>query len=237
MPEQAPQANGNRLLSGIDPRSRKRLRLVPVTLGLGQVLYEPTRRMRDVYFPDGCLISLLVVLDRENGIEVGMVGREGMLGFPSGVAYPVSPVRALVQYAGGAWRTSVALLRSELARNPVLHRQLSRYAYVSTATAMQISGCNARHPTQARLARWLMMTRDRVPSLDLPLTQKLLAQMLGVQREGVTGAAGALRRRGLIKYSRGRLTILDARGLRGAACSCYRLIRKLESGQKSKTDR
>jgi len=202
---------------------------VPVTLRLGQLLYESNGRMRDVYFPDGCLVSLLVVLDRQDAIEVGMVGREGMVGFPLGMGYHASPVRALVQHGGSALRTTAARFRSELRRSPELQRALSRCAYVSMATAMQISGCNAKHSLQSRLARWLMMTRDRVPSLELPLTQKLLAQMLGVQREGVTMAAAALRRRRLIEYSRGRLRILNARGLRAAACSCYRVIRALES--------
>ena len=224
---------GNRILAALSLSSRQRLRLSPVQLVLGDVLHHAESVTRDVYFPDDCIVSLVVVLERQEGLEIGMVGREGIVGLPVALGFHSSPVRALVRSGGMAKRTTAAHFHAELRRNPSLRRKLSECTYIAMATAMQISECNNRHSLRQRLARWLLMTRDRVLSPELPLTQQLVAQMLGVQREGVTKAASALRRRRLIAYSRGRVRILDARGLGAAACSCYRAICNLQN-QKSR---
>jgi CRP-like cAMP-binding protein len=192
------------------------------------VLHEPGLRMRDVYFPDGCLISLLAAAEQRGAIEVGMVGSEGMVGLPVGLGFSTSPARSLVQHAGLALRASAPHFRAELGRSADLRREIARCAHVAMSTAMQISACNNRHSLQSRLARWLLMTHDRVLSGELALTQQWLAQMLGVQREGVTKAASTLRRRKLIEYVRGKIRILDLDGLRASACSCYKVIAKLD---------
>lgn len=196
---------------------------------MGQVLYQPRTTSRHVYFPNDCVVSLLAVADRGGGLEVGLVGREGMVGIPLALGVSTSPVRALVQGAGSAMRMSSARFGRELKRNRPLQRELDRCAYVAMATAMQIAVCNKAHLLEARLARWLLMTRDRVASDKFRFTQEFIALMLGVRRAGVTIAASALQRRKLIRYSRGTMQILDRKRLRAVSCSCYEVIRKLES--------
>lgn len=183
---------------------------------------------RYVYFPTDCMVSMLAVADRGGGLEVGLVGAEGMVGVSLALGIARSPVKALVQGAGGAMRMSAASFASELARNSWLRREVDRCAYVAMATAMQVAVCNKAHVLEARLARWLLMTRDRVGADRFRFTQEFIALMLGVRRAGVNGAAGALQRRKLIRYSRGSMQILDREGLRASACSCYEVIRKLE---------
>jgi CRP-like cAMP-binding protein len=163
-----------------------------------------------------------------SGLEVGLVGREGMIGFPLALGAAKSPVRALVQGAGSAMRMSSQRLVREIGQNAPLKRELERCAYVSMVTAMQIAGCNKAHRLEARLARWLLMVRDRLSSNEFRLTQHFLAQMLGVRRAGVNEAASRLQKRGLIEYSRGRIMLVKPAGLRLAACSCYGVIRELE---------
>jgi len=221
----------NRVLAALSPSSRRRLHLVPVTLVHGRVLYEQNSLVRHVYFPGGSLVSLLTIIDSARGLEVGMVGSEGVVGLSVGMGFGRSPVRALVQGGGPALRTTAERFNSELRRDRRLQSEVARCAHVSMATAMRVSGCNNTHDVPSRLARWLLMTRDRVASAELPLTQHFLAQMLGIQREGVSKAAGALRRRRLISYSRGRIRILDLGRLRAAACSCYEAIRGLEAAK------
>jgi hypothetical protein len=158
-----------------------------------------------------------------------MVGREGMVGIPLALGTPASPVRVLVQGGGSAMRMSGKRLASELRKNGGLKQQLDRCVYVSMITAMQIAACNQSHVLAQRLARWLLMVRDRVGHNEFRLTQEFLARMLGVRRAGVTDAAGSLQRRGLITYSRGRIKILNLEGVREASCECYEVIRKMEN--------
>ena len=176
------------------------------------------------------MISLLVVLEREVSLEVGLVGCEGAVGAGEALGNPATPLRALVQREGGATRCSTERFRTEMKRSPALVLAVERHTYASMATAMQIAACNRSHLLAPRLARWLLMMRDRGASDDLRLTQDLLAVMLGVQRAGVTLAASALQRRGMIQYSRGRMRILDPAALRATACSCYEVIRRLHDG-------
>jgi CRP-like cAMP-binding protein len=221
----------NRILAALPRKANRRFlaALTPVELALGQVLYHPRTRSLYVYFPNDCTVSLLAVADRASGLEVGLVGREGMVGIPLALGAPGSPVRALVQGAGSAMRMSSARFGRELKRNRPLQRSLDRCAYVAMATAMQIAVCNNEHLLEARLARWLLMTRDRTSSDRFRCTQQSIALMLGVRRVGVTVAASALARRELIRYARGAIEILDAKGLLAASCSCYAVIRGIET--------
>lgn len=195
---------------------------------LGRVLYRAGAASLNVYFPNDCMVSLLATADRDHGLEVGLVGREGMIGVPLALGIRTSPVKALVQGAGSAMRLSAAGFSRELRRNPPLQRAVERCAYVAMATAMQVAVCNNVHLLEPRLARWLLMTRDRVGSDEFRFTQEFIAVMLGVRRPGVTAAASALQRRKLIGYRRGTVRILDPKGLRAVACSCYDVICSIE---------
>lgn len=181
-----------------------------------------------MYFPGNCMVSLVALADRSSALEVGLVGKEGMVGIPLALGIATSPVRALVQGAGSAMRMSSARFGRELKHNRPLQRALDRCAYVAMATAMQTAVCNKAHRLEARLARWLLMMRDRVASDRFRCTQESIALMLGVRRTGVTNAASGLQRRGLIRYSRGAMQILDRPRLLAVSCSCYEVIRSLE---------
>ena len=174
-------------------------------------------------------MSLLVSVEGNGALEVGMVGREGMVGVPLALGKPASPVRVLVQGGGSAMRMTGKRLATELRKNGGLKKQIDRCLYASMMTAMQIAACNQSHVLAQRLARWLLMVRDRVGRNEFPLTQDFLARMLGVRRAGVTEAASKLQRRSLITYSRGRIKILNVDGVRAASCACYEVIRKLET--------
>jgi CRP-like cAMP-binding protein len=221
------QECANRVLASIPQNEYHRLRdqLDPVTLKFGQVLYEPGETIRHVYFPVDCLISLLTAVDKRRTLEVGMVGNEGMAGMPFILGMGISGVRALVQGGGDALRMDAAHFRIEFDRNPRLQQALYRYTYALMAQISQTAACNRFHETEARLARWLLMTRDRVGSDEFPLTHEFLAHMLGLRREGVTEAASILKRRKVIDYTRGKIQILDTKGLRAASCSCYQAVR------------
>jgi CRP-like cAMP-binding protein len=219
----------NRVLAAIPTKDYRRLRaqLEPVTLTFGQILYEPGKAIRWVYFPIDCLISLLTAVDKRRTLEVGMVGNEGMAGMPFILGIGVSGVRALVQGGGKALRMSSAHFRLEFDRNLPLQQALFRYTYALMAQISQTAACNRFHEAEARLARWLLMTRDRVGSDNFPLTHEFLAHMLGMRREGVTEAAVALKQRKLIRYSRGNMQILNVGGLKAASCSCYQIVKSV----------
>ena len=216
----------NRILASLPAHEYQRLsrELEPVKLRFGQVLYEPGKPIHHVYFPLDCLISLLTSVDRQRTLEVGMVGNEGMAGMPFILGVGVSGVRALVQGAGQALRMASAPFRVEFDRNPALQQALYRYTYALMAQISQTAACNRFHDAGERLARWLLMTRERVGADEFSLTQEFLAHMLGLRRVGVTEAASELKRRKLITYTRGRMQILDVAGLKKASCSCYRLV-------------
>lgn len=213
----------NSLLAALPGKSYRRLLsgLEPVVLKFGDVLYEPGRKIRYVYFPGDSLVSLLTLVDGRMALEVGMVGREGMVGLPLALGAEVSPVRALVQGAGTALRMESARFAREIRNSPRLQQGVHRYANSLMTQVSQTAACNRFHVVVARLARWLLMTRDRVRSEEFRLTHEFLAHMLGVRRAGVTAAARTLQARKLIAYSRGKIRILDDRGLEAAACDCY----------------
>jgi len=217
----------NRVLASIPPRDYKRLQahLEPVDLKFGEVLFEPGKAIKHVYFPVDCLISLLTAVDKRRTLEVGMVGNEGMAGMPFILGMGVSGVRAIVQGGGNALRMASGPFRIEFDRNRPLQEALYRYTYALMAQISQTAACNRFHEAEPRLCRWLLMTRDRVGVDEFPLTHEFLAHMLGLRREGVTEAASALKRRNLISYTRGKIQILDERGLKKSSCSCYQTVK------------
>ena len=225
MTDQKPTANC--VLASIPVKTYQRLRahLEPVNLAFGKILYEPGDTIRHVYFPVNCLVSLLTAVDKRRTLEVGMVGNEGMAGMPLVLGVDVSGGRALVQGGGNALRMTTTRFRTEFDRIKPLQQALLRYTHALMAQISQTAACNRFHAAEARLARWLLMTRDRVGSDSFRLTHEFLADMLGLRREGVSEAASALKRRKLIAYSRGEIQILDGRGLTASSCSCYQLVK------------
>ena len=219
----------NRVLASVPAREYKRLQahLEPIELTFGQVLYEPGKSIRHVYFPVDCLISLLTAVDKRRTLEVGMVGNEGMAGMPFILGMGVSGVRAIVQGGGNALRMASVPFRIEFDRNRPLQDALYRYTYALMAQVSQTAACNRFHEAEARLSRWLLMTRDRVGADEFPLTHEFLAHMLGLRRVGVTEAASALKRRKLISYTRGKIQIIDVRGLKKSSCSCYQTVKNV----------
>jgi CRP-like cAMP-binding protein len=213
----------NSVLAALPVRTYEALRtgLKPVKLNFGDILYEPGQQIANVYFLNDSLVSLLTLVDDRLALEVGMVGREGMLGMPLTLGGTVSPVRALVQGSGTALRMNAARFRREFKRSPPLRRALHHYLSALMAQISQTAACNRFHVVAARLARWLLMTSDRMRSAEFRLTHEFLAHMLGVRRVGVTVAASALQQRKLISYRRGSIKILDRPGLEAAACACY----------------
>ena len=193
----------------------------PVELVLGEVLCEPGKDTRHLYFPVVGFISLVAPIDGKPALEVGMVGREGMLGAQLALGVARAPLMALVQGAGSACRIRAADFRAELARSPPLQRLLNRYLYVLMAQLAGSAACLRYHQIGPRLARWLLMSQDRAHAAHFHVTHEFLAYMLGVRRVGVTAAAGTLQQSGLIEYHRGEMTVLDRGGLEAAACDCY----------------
>ena len=217
----------NRLLAALPKKEYQRLlpELEQVTLPFAEVLYEPSDRIRHVYFPNDSIVSLLAEVAERSTLEVGIVGSEGMAGISVFLGVATSRYRALVQGAGTAMRMKAAALRAESDRVGSLHRLLRRYAHSLLTQVSQSAACNRFHTVDARLARWLLMTRDRLRSDEFRLTQEFMSNMLGVRREGVTRAASALQRQKLISYSRGRITVLDRDGLEAVSCKCYKIIK------------
>jgi len=219
----------NRLLAAL-PRKDYRAVLAgleSVTLTYGEILYEPGERIRHVYFPSDCLVSLLTTVEHHQALEVGLVGREGMIGISLALGTEVSPVRALVQGTGTALRMSTTRFRKALRKSLTLQDEVYRFAHAKLAQARQTAACNRFHVVEARLARWLLMTGDRLRSDQFLLTQAFLADMLGVRRVGVTQAAATLQRRKLISNSRGKIRILDREGLEAASCACYKIFKSI----------
>ncbi len=218
----------NHLIELLPRRERLRLLAVSELINLepDEILCEPGKPIHHVYFPIEASISLLALIDGSPGVEVGMVGREGMLGGQMALGVAMAPVHALVQNPGTVRRISVSAFRSELACSPDLQRGMHNYLYVRMAQMITSAACMRFHLIGPRLARWLLMSQDRAHSDHFHVTHEFLAAMLGVRREGITAAASALQRDGLIEYRRGQLKVLDRPGLEAAACGCYAVDRE-----------
>jgi CRP-like cAMP-binding protein len=193
-----------------------------VELAFPDVLAEPGDAIKHVYFPTASFVSLVTPMGGKASLEVALAGSEGMFGVPVALGVGISPVHALVQGSGPAWRMGAVAFRNELGRLPSLREGVDRYIYVLMSQLIQTAGCNRYHVVGQRVARWLLMTADRSHSSTFRMTHEFLAYMLGVRRVGITEAAGALQKRKLISYRRGVLTILNRKGLERAACPCYR---------------
>ena len=218
----------NRLIEALPSHDRRRLiaRCDVVEVVFEDVLNEADAPIRHVYFPLTSLISVIMPIDESASLEVGLIGDEGMFGIPLALDVGVSPMRAVVQGTGTALRMDAAGFRRELERRKALRRDIDRYVFVHLSQVARTAGCTRFHVVEARLARWLLMTQDRAHADSFRITQEFLAAMLGVRRVGVTRAAGSLQKRGLIRYSRGNITVLDRRGLKGASCGCYKADRE-----------
>jgi len=219
--------SANRLLASLPKDEYQRLLpgLKRTILSFGDVLYDPGDTIRHVYFPNDSIISLLSAVAERSTLEVGMVGNEGMAGLSVFMGVNVSRTRALVQGAGSAMRMTSAAVRQEAKQMGSLHRLLHRYTHSLLTQISQSSACNRFHTVEARLARWLLMTSDRLGADEFRLTQDFMSNMLGVRREGVNKAAGVLQTRKLIRYSRGKLKILNRAGLERVSCVCYAIIK------------
>ncbi len=218
----------NHLIERLPARDRKRLLAAcePVQLALSDVLCEPGQPTHHVFFPTDGFISLVTLVEGSPGVEVGMVGREGMLGAQLVLGVKQAPWRALVQGVGAAWRMDTAAFTQTLAGSPALQRGLKQYVYVLMAQQAASAGCLRFHLIGQRLARWLLMSQDRAHSDSFHVTHEFLAYMLGMRRVGVTAAASQMQKDGLIEYHRGELTVLNRAGLEAAACGCYAFDRR-----------
>lgn len=216
----------NRLLAALPKREKDYLlpHLEQVPLQFEEVLYEPEERIRHVYFPTSGMISLLLVLQDGSAAEVGRVGSEGMVGLPVFLGVKTSHTRALVQIPGEALRMKVQVFLRETSNGGILPSLLLRYTQALLRHVSQLTACNNRHSIEQRLCRWLLITHDRIRADQFEITQEFLSQALGVHRQSITLAASNLQRAGVIRYSRGKLTILDRRGLEAASCECYRAV-------------
>jgi len=214
----------NRLLDRLPAKDRASVleRCDEVDLSFGEVLAAPGEAVRNVYFPTGCVISLLMPMGGKSILEVAIVGSEGVYGASVALGIGASPLLALVQVAGSAWQMGAVAFSRELAKTPALRDVVDRHTYVQMTHLILGAGCNRFHVVEQRVARWLLVTGDRSQAATFGITHEFLARMLGVRRVGITRAARALQARNLITYTRGVLTILDRKGLERASCACYR---------------
>lgn len=223
----ADKAPTNQLIATLPRVDRTRLLAAckPVDLTLGDVLHQPGTRIRHAYFPTNSFISDITPINGNSGLEVGLIGSEGMCGIPLALGVDVSAHQSLVQGSGPALRIGAAAFRRERAQSPAMRRLLERYAFVLMTQLAQAAVCISSHVVEQRLARWLLMSHDRAHADTFDVTHAFLAKMLAVRRVGVTTAAGTLQKKKLIRYARGRMEIVNRRGLEAAACVCYRIDR------------
>ena len=228
----------NRVLARLPRKDCRRLLRVlePVELAFGQILYESQDPIRHVYFPNDCFVSMLTGVDGNRSAEVGLIGSEGIVGLPVALGIPVSPFRAVVQGGGTAMRMNIADFRREFSESAAMKRELFLFTHLLMIQIAQTAACNRFHRVSQRMARWILMTGDRVESNEFRITQQFLALMLGVRRVGVSVAASGLRERKLLAYRRGSFTILNHRGLVAAACGCYKTVKDLYARAQGRRD-
>ena len=218
----------NHLLAALPPSERERiyphLELIPMPLG--KVLYESGDVLHHVFFPLDSIVSLLYVMEDGASAEISVVGNEGLIGVALFMGGETTPSRAIVQSAGYAYRLIGQRLKDEFHRNEELQQLLLRYTQALLTQMAQTAVCNRHHSVDQQLCRWLLLSLDRLPSNQLTMTQELIANMLGVRREGVTEAAGKLQKLGVIRYARGRITVLDRPRLEQRCCECYAVVKK-----------
>jgi CRP-like cAMP-binding protein len=224
----APDPRQNHLLAALPAEECGRLfpHLELVPMPLGDVLYESGIQMRHVYFPTTSIVSLLCVMEDGASAEIAVVGHEGIVGVSLFMGGETTPSRAVVQSAGHAYRLQGQMLKEEFYRAGPMQRLLLRYTQALLTQMAQTAVCNRHHSLDQQLCRWLLLSLDRLPSNKLIMTQELIANMLGVRREGVTEAAGNLQKAGLIEYHRGHITVLDRAGLEARACECYAVVKR-----------
>jgi CRP-like cAMP-binding protein len=218
----------NHLFAALPAEEYERLapNLELVQMPLGHVLYESGSELRHVYFPTTSIVSLLYVMIDGASAEIAVVGNEGLIGVALFMGGETMPNRAVVQSAGHAYRLKGQRLKEEFNRSGGLQLLLLRYTQALLTQMAQTAVCNRHHSLDQQLCRWLLLSLDRLPSNELIMTQELIANMLGVRREGVTEAAGNLQKSGLIKYSRGHITVLDRAGLEARVCECYAVVKR-----------
>lgn len=217
----------NRILAALSPDECEGLssHFEHVNLWKRQVVFEPDEPIRDVYFPNDALVSLVSLLSDGSTAEVNVVGREGLVGLPVILGVGRTPMRAEVLIPGAAVKIRADVLRDVFGRGGALQSFILRYTYTALFAASQAAACNAYHSLERRLARWLLASSDAAQSNDLPVTHEVIASMLGVRRAGITSAAMTLKEKGFISYNRGRIDITDRPGLEAVACECYRMVK------------
>jgi CRP-like cAMP-binding protein len=228
----------NEILLSLPPRERELLfsKLEFVRLRTRLVLHEPGDTLRSAYFPSAGLVSILSVFPDGKSVEVGLVGNEGFIGLPLVAGFHTAPTRAIAQIEGSAFRVEGETLTAVLRQCPKLERRLQQFAQVMALQTTQIAACNRLHEVNERLARWLLMSADRIGTDSVPLTQELIAQMLGTRRSSVTVAAGMLQKAGLITYTRGDVKIINRQKLEEAACECYQIMQNQIKEWQSETE-
>ncbi len=226
MPKQSPKQN--HLLAALSTAELKRLRrhLEVVDMPLGDVVYESGRHLDHLYFPTTCIVSLLYVLENGASAEIAVVGNEGLVGVSLFMGGEPTPSRAVVQSAGCAYRLPGAVRKAEFTRGGSMQHLMLRYTQALITQMAQTAVCNRHHSVDQQLCRWLLLSIDRLPSPELTMTQELIANMLGVRREGVTEAAGKLQKAGVISYRRGHIQVLDRPSLESMSCECYEVVRR-----------
>lgn len=218
----------NNLLNVLPPAVQQRLfpYLTLVDMPLGKVLYESGDKLKDVYFPTDSIVSLLYVMENGSSAEIAVVGNEGLIGIALYMGGESTPSRAIVQSAGYAYQLSGTRLKEEFNKNSDLQHLLLRYTQSLITQMAQTAVCNRHHTIDQQLCRWILLSLDRIPDGELVMTQELIANMLGVRREGVTESAGKLQKLGVIKYRRGHITVLDRPALEALCCECYEVVKR-----------
>ncbi len=218
---------GNRLLAGLPAEEYTRLlpHLEPISFELGEVLYQSSGQINYIYFLTDSIVSLLYTMENGMSAEIGIVGNEGVVGIALFMGGETVPNRALVQSAGTTLRMKACLLQDEFKRGGKFQQRLLRYTQAFVTQISQTAVCNRLHPVERQLARWLLLSHDRLQTDELVMTHEMIANMLGTRREGVTIAAGKLQDAGLITYYRGRISIINRMGLEATVCECYRVVK------------